>query len=68
MHQAGADTVKQMLSKKGYTVRGWAKDHGEHWTNVSRCIRNRRPLPRVRAKLARTLRMSQSRLASLIEG
>lgn len=65
---SGADRIRALLEEQGLTLRGFAGRYGEEASNVSRCISGQRPLPRIRNKLARRLRMKRAEIDEMIDG
>lgn len=64
----GPEIIRRLLLERGFSLRSWADKHGEFHSQVSRCINNeRRPLSRIRNKLARTLRMKREQIDNYIE-
>lgn len=64
----GRDRIKALLAEKGMTLRDFAEKHNEWVENVSRCIGGERPLPKIRSKLAKELKLKRAEIDSLIDG
>lgn len=64
----GSEKIKALLSKRGLSVKEFAGKHSEWPERVSDCIRNVRPHPEIREKLAVELSLPRTTIDELIDG
>lgn len=64
---SGRDRMVRLLADQQHTIASASRALGEYPEQVSRCIGNKRPLPRVRDGLARLLGISRAVVDRVIE-